>query len=385
MTQPGRRFAPEAEGDVDMTVADRVPSRALTQTDVQADPVETAPFGGRRRGLKLLAAPLLALAVGGAAVALTTVGGPSVEAAPAPEQAAPSIAARQGGAVPDRDASRTPLKPSSSPAITSQKPAATTAATNAKPKVKPAVEAAPVAQKMPSSAPTTTKKVELAAIIGSRYTTQGVNVRSSSSTSSKIVDTLVAGEKVEVTSVIVNGFRQVRHDGQRVWISNEYLTRTKPVAKESNDDTRSSRTTTTSKTTTTNKQSNSSSSSNDNSPVSTSGCSKSTSITSGITANARAVYQAVCAKYPSVSSFGGYRPSADAHGAGRAVDIMISGSTGWDIANWLRANASRFGISEVIYSQQIWTTQRSGEGWRSMSDRGSATANHHDHVHVTVR
>ena len=379
MTQPGRRFAPEADGDVDVSVADHVPSRALTQTDAPTDSAESVPFAGRRRGLKLLAAPLLALAVGGTAVALTTVGGPSVEAAPAPEQAAPSIAARHGGAVPDRDASRTPLKPSSSPAITSQKPTATTPATTAAPKAKAAVEAAPVAKQVPTSAPTTTKKVELAAIIGSRYTTQGVNVRSSSSTSSKIVDTLVAGEKVEVTSVVVNGFRQVRHDGKRVWVSNDYLTKTKPVTQEPTDSSDSSRSTST------NKTSNSTSSSNDNSPVSTSGCSKSTSITSGITANARAVYQAVCAKYPSVSSFGGYRPSADAHGAGRAVDIMISGSTGWDIANWLRANASRFGITEVIYSQQIWTTQRAGEGWRSMSDRGSATANHYDHVHVTVR
>lgn len=379
MTQPGRRFAPEADGDVDVSVADHVPSRALPQTDAPTDSAESVPFAGRRRGLKLLAAPLLALAVGGTAVALTTVGGPSVEAAPAPEQAASSIAARQGGAVPDRDASRTPLKPSSSPAITSQKPTATTPATTAAPKAKAAVEAAPVAKQVPTSAPTTTKKVELAAIIGSRYTTQGVNVRSSSSTSSKIVDTLAAGEKVEVTSVVVNGFRQVRHDGRRVWVSNDYLTKTKPVTQEPTDSSDSS------KSTSTNKTSNSTSSSNDNSPVSTSGCSKSTSITSGITANARAVYQAVCAKYPSVSSFGGYRPSADAHGAGRAVDIMISGSTGWDIANWLRANASRFGITEVIYSQQIWTTQRAGEGWRSMSDRGSATANHYDHVHVTVR
>ena len=28
--------------------------------------------------------------------------------------------------------------------------------------------------------------------------------------------------------------------------------------------------------------------------------------------------------------------------------------------------------------------QRSGEGWRGMSDRGNATANHFDHVHISV-
>jgi len=64
---------------------------------------------------------------------------------------------------------------------------------------------------------------------------------------------------------------------------------------------------------------------------------------------------------------------------------MISNSTvGWQIASYVRSNASRLGVSEVIYSQRIWTVQRSSEGWRSMSDRGSATANHYDHVHVTV-
>ena len=55
------------------------------------------------------------------------------------------------------------------------------------------------------------------------------------------------------------------------------------------------------------------------------------------------------------------------------------------MADYVRANASRLGVTEVIYAQRIWTTQRAGDGWRGMSNRGSATANHYDHVHVTVR
>jgi hypothetical protein len=42
------------------------------------------------------------------------------------------------------------------------------------------------------------------------------------------------------------------------------------------------------------------------------------------------------------------------------------------------------GVSYVIYSQRIWSVDRAGEGWRYMSDRGSSTANHYDHVHVTT-
>lgn len=64
---------------------------------------------------------------------------------------------------------------------------------------------------------------------------------------------------------------------------------------------------------------------------------------------------------------------------------MVSGDYGQQIADWARANASELGIIEVIYEQKIWTTQRAGEGWRGMRpDRGSVSANHYDHVHVSV-
>jgi hypothetical protein len=63
---------------------------------------------------------------------------------------------------------------------------------------------------------------------------------------------------------------------------------------------------------------------------------------------------------------------------------MVSGSEGDAVAAWLKANYKKLGISELIWSQRIWTVQRSSEGWRWMEDRGGATANHYDHVHVTV-
>ena len=64
---------------------------------------------------------------------------------------------------------------------------------------------------------------------------------------------------------------------------------------------------------------------------------------------------------------------------------MISDSSvGWNAAKWVRANAKCVGRERGHLHQQIWTVQRSSEGWRSMSDRGSPTANHMDHVHVSV-
>jgi hypothetical protein len=63
---------------------------------------------------------------------------------------------------------------------------------------------------------------------------------------------------------------------------------------------------------------------------------------------------------------------------------MVSGSTGQEIADWLKAHYKEMGVSQLIWEQHIWTVQRSSEGWRAMEDRGGVTANHYDHVHVTV-
>ncbi|EON24403.1 MULTISPECIES: SH3 domain-containing protein [Nocardioides] len=95
------------------------------------------------------------------------------------------------------------------------------------------------------------------------------------------------------------------------------------------------------------------------------------------------IHDAVCANWPEITSYGTWRNDGE-HGEGRAIDIMISGDTGWEIAEFLRANYSALGIEYIIYSQKMWSVERSGEGWRYMSDRGSTTANHYDHVHVTV-
>jgi hypothetical protein len=95
------------------------------------------------------------------------------------------------------------------------------------------------------------------------------------------------------------------------------------------------------------------------------------------------IHDVVCANWPEITSYGTWRSDGE-HGEGRAIDIMVSGETGWAIAEFLRANYSSLGIEYIIYSQKMWSVERSGEGWRYMSDRGSTTANHYDHVHVTV-
>lgn len=113
-------------------------------------------------------------------------------------------------------------------------------------------------------------------------------------------------------------------------------------------------------------------------------CTNGSSIDSGVSSSIVAIHRAVCANFPEITVYGTLRGGGGDHGSGRAIDIMVSGARGWEVANFVRANYAALGVSYVIYSQSIWSVERAGEGWRGMSNRGSATANHFDHVHVSV-
>lgn len=103
---------------------------------------------------------------------------------------------------------------------------------------------------------------------------------------------------------------------------------------------------------------------------------------SGLQPDTVKVYRAVCAEFPEVTSYGGVANRGE-HATGQALDIMISSDTGTAIANFLMENRSELGVEYLIWRQQIWRPATSG-AWRPMSDRGSPTANHYDHVHVTT-
>ncbi|MDR1768758.1 MAG: hypothetical protein LBR32_10095 [Propionibacteriaceae bacterium] len=55
---------------------------------------------------------------------------------------------------------------------------------------------------------------------------------------------------------------------------------------------------------------------------------------------------------------------------------------------WLTANngevARRLGVMYIIWNQRIWSTYYPEMGWRKMASRGSYTANHKDHVHISL-
>ncbi len=215
--------------------------------------------------------------------------------------------------------------------------------------------ATPVGQTPARVAP---KPEPVPAVVGRLWVTTDVNIRSGPSAGHDRIGSLEAVTRADITGVTKSGWTQVVTDGRAGWVRSTYLSTSKPTPKPERA-----------------------------SPgVSGASCSISSGIESHLTSNARSVYRAVCAAFGgSVSSFGGYRAGDGGdHGSGRAVDIMVSGEPGWDIARYVQAHSRELGVTYVIYQQQIWLAGNPTSQWKAMEDRGSRTANHFDHVHVSV-
>lgn len=180
------------------------------------------------------------------------------------------------------------------------------------------------------------------------WTTTELNVWSGAGGQADKRGVLDAGKHVLVTGRKDDGRVEIVLDGAARWVTAGYLSDDKPIEGIGGE------------------------------------CTNGTTVASGVSPNIAKVHTAVCARFPSVSTYGTLRGGGGDHPLGRAVDIMVSGALGWDIANFVRANAGALGVSYVIYAQHIWSVERSGEGWRGMSNRGSITANHFDHVHVST-
>ncbi len=196
------------------------------------------------------------------------------------------------------------------------------------------------------STPTATGKVWVN--VGSLY------LRATSASDGKIVATVNRGTELPTTGETSGDRTQVIYQGVARWAYTAYLSKTAPPA-----------------------------------------------VPKGITltgydrlnANSKGVVAAVIANFPKVRTIYGWRASSSYssdHPNGRAVDIMISdwkGSGvkyGTDVASYFQKNAGKHKVRYIIWRQKIWNAAYPTRGWRGMENRGSATANHYDHVHVSV-
>ncbi|MGZ4448897.1 MAG: mucin-2 protein [Nocardioides sp.] len=184
-----------------------------------------------------------------------------------------------------------------------------------------------------------------------RWTTTVLNLWSASGADATRVGELDSGKQVLVTGRTAEGREEVVVDGAARWVTAGYLSADKPVVAPAG--------------------------------LSTAPCPDG-SVENGLTSGAVLVYRAVCHAFPQITSYGGW----DAHGehaSGKALDIMTSDKAlGDQIAAFLQSHASELDLYDVIWWDQIWTPVRASEGWRAYGDHGSATANHMDHVHVSV-
>ncbi|MBG0815776.1 hypothetical protein HS045_16575 [Planomonospora sp. ID82291] len=111
-----------------------------------------------------------------------------------------------------------------------------------------------------------------------------------------------------------------------------------------------------------------------------------------ITDRTRNMRDVVRRRFELTHTIGCYRSLNDGgeHPLGRACDFMMSTGgampsaanlkLGDEISAWILKNRGKLGVKYVIWRQRI----NHGSGWRFMSDRGGNTANHYDHVHISM-
>ncbi len=181
---------------------------------------------------------------------------------------------------------------------------------------------------------------------GQRYAQQALDIHAAASASSPVLAKLGVGDKVDVTGVTSGDWAQVMHKGLPRWVT------AKSIAKDL--------------------------------PLGTAPCATGSGSERGLRPDTIKVHRAVCQLFPSVARYGGVSGRGE-HATGQAIDIMVGvgNPIGYDIAEFLQQHRAELGIEYIIWHQHIWRPATSG-AWRSMSDRGGATANHLDHVHVTT-
>lgn len=209
----------------------------------------------------------------------------------------------------------------------------------------------------------------VAATTSTAYTTDGVNLRTGPSIGYRVIRVLDTNTEVQLTGVTQDGFSQVNFDGQLRWISTTYLASAPVAAAPAAGPAQGPA-----------------------APANPAPVSLNTGGSVGLDNlrdTTKNIVNAVRATYPWIRTIYGVRqdPLPD-HPSGRAIDIMMPAGAndqalGDDIAGWLQANANTLNIEYIIWRQRIWINGQSG--WTWMADRGGVTANHYDHIHITVR
>lgn len=235
----------------------------------------------------------------------------------------------------------------------------------------PAKPARPTTPAKPKPSTPATPKV-----IGVRYATTALDIRTASGSSSRTVGEVATGTALSITGVTANGRSQIVYQGQTRWVTSKWLSANKPGTTKpaASKKTKSDKTSTPSSPGSWNKL--------------MAGGSEGLS---GLRPSAKGIVNNVLQNFSQINTIYGVRPHDPYpdHPSGHAIDLMLPNyksneALGWKMAKYYQAHASELGVSYIIFHQQIWSVARDSEGWRHMEDRGGDTANHMDHVHITT-
>lgn len=188
-------------------------------------------------------------------------------------------------------------------------------------------------------------------VVGTRYATRDLLIRSSSASSYTVITEVPKGTALDITGVKENGRAQIVWTGALRWVNATYLATTPPASTGTTY-----------------------------------------AVERGLNPNAIRLHRAVRAAFPEIKTYYGRRAgSGSDHNTGDALDIMIPNyktaagkALGQRIALWVKNNQPSLRVTYIIWDQRIWNVARAGDGWRYMANRGSDAANHKDHVHVSL-
>ncbi|WP_282004831.1 SH3 domain-containing protein [Propioniciclava sinopodophylli] len=219
---------------------------------------------------------------------------------------------------------------------------------------------------------------------GTKFTQTDVVVRAQASGDAAKLGTVSEGDKVAILDKTANGFRQIKFGSTVGYVLDSKLGNKAPVKKEAPKTEAATPKESTKESTTAAPAKESASKKEAAAPQETNLPAPGKSVL-GLKPRAMVVYNAVTARW-SFKAIGGYRASSlSNHQYGGAIDFMTysDSAKGWAVAKYLAENAAAFNVDHIIFEQKIWTPYK--PYWRPMADRGSITANHYDHVHVSVK
>ncbi len=161
-------------------------------------------------------------------------------------------------------------------------------------------------------------------IEGLRYAKGPLEVHAAADPASPVLATIAYGDSVDITDQVSGEWAEIMHNDLPRWVKADGLSKVEPLG--------------------------------------TAPCASGSGPERGLRPDTIKVHRAVCALFPSISTYGGVAGRGE-HATGQALDIMVSSDVGNEVADFLMKNRAELGIEYLIWRQRIWRPSTSS-AWR---------------------